>query len=88
MSMHGMLEMVQNHPTSRKVDGQWKLLKYTEPFSQYSRAKHWVDNLNNHCHDPTGLEEAWRMKWWAMRNMIVLSSQEEQSNGVPAGFSS
>ncbi len=35
MSTHGMLEMVQDHPTWRKIDGQWKSFKYTEPFSRY-----------------------------------------------------
>jgi hypothetical protein len=54
MSMHGMLETVQDHPTYWKVDGQWKSFKYT---SRYSRAKHWVDDVNNRRHDPIGLEE-------------------------------
>jgi hypothetical protein len=45
-STHGMLEMVQDHPTWWKIDGQLKSFKYTEPFSQYSKAKHWVDNVN------------------------------------------
>jgi hypothetical protein len=63
MSMHGMLEMREDHPMYQKVDGQWKSFKYTEPFSCYSKAKHWVDDVNNRRHDPIGLEEVWGTKW-------------------------
>ncbi len=66
MSTHGMLETWEDHLTNRKVDRSWKSFKYTEPFSRYSRAKHWVDDVNNRCHDPIGLEEVWGTKWWAM----------------------
>jgi hypothetical protein len=57
MSAHGMVETVQDYPTYRKVDGQWKSFKYTEPFLCYCKAKHWVDDVNNCHHDPIGLEE-------------------------------
>ena len=74
MSTHGMLETVQDHPTYRKVDGRWKSFKYTEPFSRYSKAKHWVDDVNNRRHDPIGLEEVWGTKWWAMRLLFSVLS--------------
>jgi hypothetical protein len=61
----------------RKVDGSWKTFKYTEPFSRYSRAKHWVDDVNNRRHDPIGLEEVWGTKWWAMRQFTFLCSVAE-----------
>jgi hypothetical protein len=77
MSTHGMLETVQDHPTWRKIDGQWKSFKYTEPFSRYSKAKHGVDNVTNRCHDPIGLEEVWGTKWWAMRQFTFLCSVAE-----------
>jgi hypothetical protein len=77
MSTHGMLEMVQDHPTWRKIDGSWKSFKYTEPFSRYARAKHWVDDVNNLRHDPIGLEEVWGTKWWAMRQFTFLCSVAE-----------
>ena len=62
MSTHSMLEEIQDHPTWRKVDSRWKTFKYSEPFSRYSRAKHWVDDHNNCWYDPIGLEEVWGTK--------------------------
>ena len=32
-------------------------------WTRYSQAKHWVDDVNNCCHNPIGLEEVWQMKW-------------------------
>jgi len=77
MSTHGMLETVQDHPTWRMIDGSWKSFKYTEPFSRYSWAKHWVNDVNNRRHDPIGLEEVWGTKWWAMRQFTFLCSVAE-----------
>jgi hypothetical protein len=77
MSTHGMVETVQDHPTYRKMDGQWKTFKYTEPFSRYCKVKHWVDDVNNRRHDPIGLEEVWGTKWWAMRQFTFLCSVAE-----------
>jgi hypothetical protein len=48
-----------------------------EPLSRYSWAKHWVDDVNNCCHDPFGLEEVWGTKWWAMRQFTFLCSVAE-----------
>ena len=72
-----MLDIIQDHPTSRKVEGSWKTFKYLEPFSRYSRAKHWVDDVNNRCHDPIGLEEVWQTKWWPMRQFTFICLGEE-----------
>jgi len=77
MSTHGMLDEIQDHPTYRKVNGSWKTFKYSEPFSRYCRAKHWVDNVNNRRHDPIGLEEVWHTKWWPMRQFIFICSVAE-----------
>jgi hypothetical protein len=77
MATHGMLEEIQDHPTWRKVDGRWKSFKYTEPFSRYSKAKHWVDDHNNRRHDPIGLEEVWGTKWWPMRQFTFMCSVAE-----------
>ncbi|KAL3817622.1 hypothetical protein ACHAXA_006511 [Cyclostephanos tholiformis] len=74
MSTHGMLETVQDHPTS---PGQWNSFKYTKPFSRYSKSKHWVNNVNNCHHDPISLEEVWGTKWWAMRQVTFLCSVAE-----------
>ncbi|KAL3810770.1 LOW QUALITY PROTEIN: hypothetical protein ACHAXA_001595, partial [Cyclostephanos tholiformis] len=64
--------------TWRKINGSWKSFKYTEPFSRYARAKHWVDDVNNRRHDPIGLEEVWGTKWlWAMRQFTFLCSVAE-----------
>jgi hypothetical protein len=47
----------------RLADGMWKTCMYAEPFSRHNPAKHWVDDINNHCHDPTRLEEVWKNTW-------------------------
>jgi hypothetical protein len=65
MLTHGMIEMVQDHPTYRMVNRQRKSFKHTEPFSCYCKAKHWVNDANNCYHDPIGLEEVCGTKWWA-----------------------
>ncbi len=72
MSTHGLLEEIQDHPTWRLVDGEWKTFKYAEPLSHHNRAKHWVDDVNNCRHAPIGLEEMWRMKWWPNRQFTFL----------------
>lgn len=77
MSTYGMLDKIQDHPTYRKVDGSWKTFKYLEPFSRYSRGKHWVDDHNNRRHDPIGLEEVWHTKWWPMRQFTFICSVAE-----------
>ena len=65
MSMHGVLDKIQDHGPWRLVGGMWKKFKYAEPFSHHNRAKHWVDEVNNCCQDPIGLEEVWAAKWWS-----------------------
>ena len=58
MSTHGMLDECQEHKTWRKVDGPLRSFNYTEQFSWYSHAKHWVDDHNNQRHNPIGLEKS------------------------------
>jgi hypothetical protein len=72
ISSHGVLDEIQDHPTWWLVDGTWKTFKYPEPFSRHNRAKHWVDNVNNHCHYPIGLEEIWATKWWPNQQFTFL----------------
>ncbi len=72
MSTHGMLDECQEHKTWQKVDGHLRLFNYTEPFSRYTHAKHWVDDHNNQWHDPIGLEEVWATKWWPMRQFTFI----------------
>ena len=43
MSLHWILDKIQDHGMWRLVDGVWKTHKYVEPFSQHNPAKHWVD---------------------------------------------
>ena len=33
MSMHGVLDKNQDHPTWQKVNGEWKMFMYAKPFS-------------------------------------------------------
>ena len=77
MSMHGVLDEIQDHATWRLMDGVWRTFKCAKPFSRHNRAKHWVDDVNNRCHDPTGLEDVWAMKWWPNRQFTFLLSVAE-----------
>ena len=77
MSTHGMLDKCQEHKTWQKVDDHWRSFNYTEPFSRYSHAKHWVDDHNNRRHDPIGLEEVWATKWWPMRQFTFICAVAE-----------
>ncbi len=77
MSTHGILDEIQDHPTWWLVNGVWKSLKYTEPLSCHNRAKHWVDDVNNCCHNPIGLESAWATKWWPNQQFTFILSVVE-----------
>jgi hypothetical protein len=57
--------------------GCWKTFQYSEPFSRFSRGKHWVDDVNNRRHDPIGLEEVWQTKWWPMQQFTFICSIAE-----------
>ena len=81
MSTHGVLDEIQDHVTYRLIDGQWKSFKYAEPFSRHNRAKHWVDDVNNRRHDPIGLEQVWKTKWWPNRQFTFLCSIAEVNAG-------
>ena len=59
MSTHRVLNDNHDHLTWQKVDGEWKTFKYAEPFSRHNKGKHWVDNVNKHCHAPISLESVW-----------------------------
>ncbi|KAL7467273.1 hypothetical protein ACHAXS_007534 [Conticribra weissflogii] len=72
MSTHGMLDKIQDHQTGRRIGGVWRTFKYCEPVSHHNRAKHLVDDHNNRRHDPIGLEQTWRTKWWPTRQFTFL----------------
>ena len=76
MSPHGVLDEIQDNATWRLMDGVWRTFKYAEPFSRHNCAKHWVDDVNNHCHDPS-LEDVWATKWWPNRQFTFLLSVTE-----------
>ncbi len=57
MSMHGVLDEIQDHSTWQLV-GKWKTFKYAEPLSRHNCAKHWADVVNNGHHNPIALEES------------------------------
>ncbi len=65
------------------MDGEWKSFMYTKPFSGHHRLKHWVDIVNNCCHDPIELEDGWAMKWWPNRLFTFILSVAE-ANAVQA----
>jgi hypothetical protein len=72
MSTHGVLEEIQDHPTWRLLTGNGRRLSTQNPFSRHNRAKHWVDDVNNHQHDLIGLEEMWWTKWWPNQQFTFL----------------
>ena len=53
------------------------MFNYAEPFLRYSKAKHWVDDVNQRRHAPISLESAWGTKWWANRQFTFLLSVAE-----------
>ena len=82
MSSHGVLDENQDHPTWRKVDGEWKTFKYAEPFSRHNKGKHWVDDVNKRRHSPISLESIWETKWWPNRQFTFLLSVAEVNAGM------
>jgi hypothetical protein len=68
---------VGQHPGPSNLPEGRRLFKFLEPFSRYSRGKHWVDDHNNRRHDPIGLEEVWHTKWWPMRQFTFICSVAE-----------
>jgi hypothetical protein len=83
MSTHGVLDKIQDNATWRLMDGVWRTFKYAEPFSRHNSAKHWVDDVNNRCHDPS-LEDVWATKWWPNRQFTFLLSVAEVNAGSGA----
>ncbi len=81
MSTHGTLDEVEGHSTWRCIDGEWKLFRYAEPFSRHNKEKHWVNNMNNLRHDPIGLENTWKTKWWPNCQFTFLMSIAEVNAG-------
>ncbi len=72
MSLHGMLDEIQNHPTGHQIGRVWWLFKYLEPILGHNHAKHWVDDHNNRRHAPIGLDQMWKTKWWPTRQFAFL----------------
>ena len=64
MSTHGTLDEVEGHLTWRCINGEWKSFRYVEPFRRHNKWKHWVDNVNNHRHNPIALDNTWKTKRW------------------------
>ena len=77
MSLHGTLDKVEGHSTWRCVNGEWKTFWYAEPFCRHNKGKNWVDEVNNHRHDPFG----WKTKWWLNRQFTFLLSVVEVNAG-------
>jgi hypothetical protein len=69
--------------TYRQIDGKWQSFKYAKYLSRHNRSKHWVDNVNNRCHNPIGLEDVWATKWWPNRQFTFILSVVE-ANAVQA----
>ena len=76
MSTHGVLDEIQDNAMWRLMDGMWRTFKYAKPFSRHNCAKHWVDDVNNLCHDPS-LEDVWATKWWPNWQFTFLLSVAE-----------
>ncbi len=77
MSTHGILNQVDDHVTYCNIDGEWKTFNYVELMSLHNCSKHWVDDINNRCHDPISLEDVWTTKWWPTRQFTFICSVTE-----------
>ena len=78
MSTHGLLTPIPDHKTYRQNEsGQWVSFNYPEFLSRHNHSKHWVDDINNRCHDPIGLEQVWHTKWWPTRQFTFICSIAE-----------
>ena len=78
MSTHGLLTPVLDHKTyHQNASGQWVSFNYPEFLSRHNHSKHWVDDINNRCHDPIGLEQVWHTKWWPTRQFTFICSVAE-----------
>ena len=42
--------------------------------SSITTCQHWVDDVNNHRHDPVGVEEVWATKWRKIRQFALIFS--------------
>ncbi len=74
MSSNGLIQPVDDHVTYYNINGEWKLFKYIEPISCHNHAIHWVDDVNNCCHDPIALEDVWGTKWWPTQQLTFILS--------------
>jgi hypothetical protein len=66
MLTNGTLDEVEGHSTWQCID---------------NKGKHWVDDVNNRCHDPIGLETTWKTKWWPNRQITFLMLIAEVNAG-------
>ena len=82
MLTHGVLDENQDHPTWRKVDGEWKTFKYAKPFLRHDKGKHWVDDFSKRCHAPILLQSGWGTKWWPNCQFTILLSMVEVNAGM------
>ena len=48
------------------LDSKWSEYHILVPRAHlgHNCSKHWVDDHNNHRHDPIDLAETWQPKWW------------------------
>ena len=95
MSTHGLIGKVADHKTWRqKASREWTTFNYSEPLSRHNHSKHWVDDINNRCHDPIGLEQVWHTKWWPTRqftficpvaeaNAVMCQARATKENATP-----
>ncbi len=63
MSSHGLIQPVDDFVTYLNINREQKSSKYIEPLSHHNQLKHWVDDMNNHHHDPIALKYVWGTKW-------------------------
>ena len=77
VSAHGLLTPIPDHKNCQNESGQWISLNYPEFLSGHNHSKHWVDDINNRCHDPIGLEHVWHTKWWPTHQFTFICSIAE-----------
>ncbi len=72
MSLHGILDKIQDHSTGHWVSRVWKLFKYSKLISCHNQAKHLVDNQNSCQHAPIGIDQTWHTKWRPTKQFTFL----------------
>ena len=85
MATYGTLEENKSSTAKRKYkneNGNEKIVSfcYTEPFFNYFKYRHLVDDHNLNCHQPISVEDAFGARHWPLRQFTFLMAVSEVNN--------